>query len=491
MREGDLKWNLTPHKEFLPVELGAWNSTPIRINRLSPSPDPEAEFTARADFSDLIDEFLNNVNINRAQPEEGAQPQDNQDEVNNALQVVFTPPHPTETERGTDHSHTGEQDAFQPPDDTHSRELETESDTPQATSTTLPRQGANHNQKRKANTPTEKENWEPTVSSATRGPAGAPPETQSHPSSRNKQKCYLRRRLPRAPFAELHRCGAQDQQVRDIDSRGEDEQANIQDGRTTVENTEIKGQDKREKQRHAPPGRKKRRCLFGLNKRRDASASSSYTAFTPSWLPPPESPELDLFTQNRIASVRPRPLEVTAAPSPTRLPTQEPADFTSVRAFDVAAASPTRLLAQEPAAAAPPTRLSPQEPAAAAPPTTRLSTQEPTEHTSTSVRSRAPQNVTAASPNQEPAECRTDATHHQVGRFRPTLTLPFHRYQTPLERRKDKSIKEPQPNPYRFIQRKLGLSEKEFEDKLTQDVDELLQEIEDERRRALLTPYSL
>lgn len=46
MRAGDLKWNLTPHKDFLPAELGAWNAAPIHINRLSPSPDPEAEFTA-------------------------------------------------------------------------------------------------------------------------------------------------------------------------------------------------------------------------------------------------------------------------------------------------------------------------------------------------------------------------------------------------------------------------------------------------------------
>lgn len=52
MRGGELKWNLTPHTEFLPVELGAWNSLPIRINRLSPSPDPEAEFAARADFAE-------------------------------------------------------------------------------------------------------------------------------------------------------------------------------------------------------------------------------------------------------------------------------------------------------------------------------------------------------------------------------------------------------------------------------------------------------
>lgn len=33
LKNGDIKWNLIPHREFLPVDLGAWNATPIRINR--------------------------------------------------------------------------------------------------------------------------------------------------------------------------------------------------------------------------------------------------------------------------------------------------------------------------------------------------------------------------------------------------------------------------------------------------------------------------
>jgi hypothetical protein len=61
LRGGEIKWNLTPHKEFLPATLGAWNAPPIRINRLSPSPDPEAEFTARADFSQQVDDFLQGI----------------------------------------------------------------------------------------------------------------------------------------------------------------------------------------------------------------------------------------------------------------------------------------------------------------------------------------------------------------------------------------------------------------------------------------------
>lgn len=56
-----IKWNVTPHPEFLPKELGAWTVPPIRINRLSPSPDVEAEFTARPDFSNLVDAFVRGV----------------------------------------------------------------------------------------------------------------------------------------------------------------------------------------------------------------------------------------------------------------------------------------------------------------------------------------------------------------------------------------------------------------------------------------------
>ena len=56
-----IKWNITPHQEFLPRELGAWTVPPIRIRRLSPSPDLEADFVARTDFPSLVDKFLNNV----------------------------------------------------------------------------------------------------------------------------------------------------------------------------------------------------------------------------------------------------------------------------------------------------------------------------------------------------------------------------------------------------------------------------------------------
>ena len=61
LREGEIKWNLIPNKDFLPEHLSAWNATPIHIRRLSPSPDIEAEFYARTDFDQLVDDFLNNA----------------------------------------------------------------------------------------------------------------------------------------------------------------------------------------------------------------------------------------------------------------------------------------------------------------------------------------------------------------------------------------------------------------------------------------------
>lgn len=65
-----IKWNVTPHPEFLPKELGAWTIPPIRINRLSPSPDIEAEFAARPDFANLVDAFVSNIGNNWQPPTE-------------------------------------------------------------------------------------------------------------------------------------------------------------------------------------------------------------------------------------------------------------------------------------------------------------------------------------------------------------------------------------------------------------------------------------
>ena len=61
LRGEEIKWHLTPHIEFLPQALGAWTATPINTHKLSPSPDPEAEFTARQDFQAQVQTFLDDI----------------------------------------------------------------------------------------------------------------------------------------------------------------------------------------------------------------------------------------------------------------------------------------------------------------------------------------------------------------------------------------------------------------------------------------------
>jgi hypothetical protein len=63
-----IKWNITPHSEFLPQDLGAWVAQPIQIQRSSPSPDIEVEFMARPDFQTLVDEFVQGVGRNWQPP---------------------------------------------------------------------------------------------------------------------------------------------------------------------------------------------------------------------------------------------------------------------------------------------------------------------------------------------------------------------------------------------------------------------------------------
>ena len=59
-----IKWNVTPHLDFLPKELGAWMTPPIRIHKLSQCPDSEADFAARLDFSDFVHNFVQGIGAN-------------------------------------------------------------------------------------------------------------------------------------------------------------------------------------------------------------------------------------------------------------------------------------------------------------------------------------------------------------------------------------------------------------------------------------------
>lgn len=84
LHNSTIKWNITPPPEVLPKELGAWTIPPIRINRLSPSPDVEAEFTARPDFESLVDAFLQDVGNNWQPPQSPVSATDTQRETTHA-----------------------------------------------------------------------------------------------------------------------------------------------------------------------------------------------------------------------------------------------------------------------------------------------------------------------------------------------------------------------------------------------------------------------
>ena len=99
LQNRNIKWNITPPPEFLPKELGAWTVPPILINRLSPSPDLEAEFVARPDFANLVDEFIQGSGANW-QP---ASPSATEEEARQETPSDFTSPS-TQSSRETQRS---------------------------------------------------------------------------------------------------------------------------------------------------------------------------------------------------------------------------------------------------------------------------------------------------------------------------------------------------------------------------------------------------
>ena len=190
MREGDLKWNLTPHKEFLPEALGAWNAQPIRIQRLSPSPDLEAEFTAREDFSDLVDNFLQGISTHRNHRHEVQQANDRPDtpcahtsspytagETENHSSPADTAIHANHCQQTSIHT-TSPQQRESPPPQHHS------------TQTEYPQQMNKQSLKRKTTEQPGKENVPPSAQPTllrTCFDAG------TSKSSKPKHKCFKRR----------------------------------------------------------------------------------------------------------------------------------------------------------------------------------------------------------------------------------------------------------------------------------------------------------
>ena len=341
MRRADLKWNLTPHAEFLPTDLGAWNATPIRIHRLSPSPDPEAEFAARPDFFHLVDELLQAAARQVVAEEE---PQDIDNQV-----PLLTWPSTSDNQPSTTR-------------DTASERI--------TTPAPLQPENANHNgneqqsRKRKVDQVKGKKNTEPTTETNTK--AADEPQSSTHTKhmSRPKRKCFKRRHY--------QTIGDREESHRDTGTHH-----SIQDSQRTSGTSPHRRSDRRLERVSKSGSRAKERCTFGP--RRSKEGRSDLTS---------------------------------DASNNSAVPLQPLADTSTLQA-------------------------------------------------------------------------RTPPVQLPIG-SRPTLTLPFHRYQTPLERYKNKTPFDPPQDPYRPIRRKLGLFEAEFEDRITQDIEELFQEIENERRQALL-----
>ena len=72
-----------------------------------------------------------------------------------------------------------------------------------------------------------------------------------------------------------------------------------------------------------------------------------------------------------------------------------------------------------------------------------------------------------------------------------TLAPPPTFKRTPFDRYKRTHLPETGPDPYRFVHEKLGVSAAEFKDRVNEELDDLFQEIETERRQSLLEtlPY--
>ena len=400
MREGDIRWHLTPPKEFLPEELAAWTATPIRIHRNSPSPDVEADFAARPDFTQRVAYFLQNIANNfRPQP---------QDKGPSNPQPLDSQRNPTQGEGGSwsnapwerpnsDYA-DGAADPFVADADTdllHAGE-ETLSDIRTQTSPTYDRPetsstrdgtqshriGLSH--KRKPPQLTEER------------PLQEGRRERDRCVSRRKRKC---RRILRPTLHPLQKptstLVSPRSSLLDSPYTGNGEQQPSQEG-TNLKKTK-------------PKSRGKTRCRFGPRKQGSTNCLHGDAEFHHSPI---------RFFEHRKDLRPPSPIECRIQSSPL----------------------PTANLVRQTAPS--------------------LSTSNPC-------------------PPIFPAPDRV------------TLTPPFNCLGNPLDCYKASASKAPEPDPYRFIHAKLGLTAEEFNQRVSNDIDEFLTEIESNRRQELLEqmPY--
>ena len=450
LRGGDLKWNLTPHKDFLPIELGAWMTPPIRINRTSPSPDPEAEFTARADFSEQVDEFLQGIinNMGNPDPPIPAAAQDNQENYHQ----------PAGSPRGQANAEVNHRD-------------------PPRTDEQASPQPAQHPQL--------------AISSS---PFMSPTEQRTHETYRGKEN--------------------------------EDPSQQIHPGQHyTLPQTHIANWSRGMK------SRPKRKCF------KQKTREHTYPATEPS---EPQHSTSDLRQQEAAVTA----LSDTIAPSSDHhTPVRSPSSTAEARQHNrldtpspLSQAQPSRTSQQrtdrlqtctgkenrKPEARTEPTDYTPLSRKTSRPkkkcyrlkhqpthdPMDDLPIERDLEATTSGQCSRAVKRLPQGGQHHSrpkrrclfgPGRQGQEASLRPPGRakpgttncaptsmFRTTLTHPYWNQRMPFDKYKGIPPPPPQPNPYRFIHRKLGISEAEFDARIEQDIEDMFLEIENERRQALL-----
>lgn len=399
LRNGDIKWNLTPNKEFLPEELGAWNAAPILIRRLSPSPDLEEEFVNREDFSQLVDDFLHGIaqqgQAHPPEPDPAAHQQN--------------PPSPAEELHPQHHT-----PLTSPP---HSTIAQDEDSTAISSHPTLPFEVS-----------LETEVLQPLMprdTHRTGTPSSAPQLHSNIPdtSARARSSKYL------------------SSTKRDL-GQGKENQIPPRSGRAT--------------------NRPKKRCSRKLshpsrNNRGDDTEPHTIADDSPT-----------TQEENSPSSFPTTHLPPSAQVDGTRLPGNYGARPTSRPKVRCGFGPRARC----------------EEDDTIGPPSGTFSSPVRVPHSppSSSGRRDIPSLNRRTDSEGQPRPPIT--THLPADRV--TFTLPHRPLPSPFERYKATAATTPEPDPYRFIHRRLGLTAAEFDAKVSQDVDELLKEIEDNRRQELL-----
>ena len=426
----DIKWNLTPPSTFLPQELGAWLAPPISILRRSPSPDSEADFVAQPDFATRVQDFLDEIGRNVPLPPRTISQETPHQSPGSQTQGGDEMP---QDQQASSHRTTSTANSTQltPNPAQHvSREVPPATELPslqQATRSREPLSTLDANQGSRA--------------------SFVPHPHTRPPPSRPKLRCKFGPRAGRSgenvnpqqntQAADLGNDTSEiDDLLREIDVVRLQKGENDHPTRTFPEANTLTRDTPR------PKSRPKVKCRFGPN------TKSSYLPLRR--LTTPEHDDHYATPRNNLGT--PSPI---ASPLPSTLPEEDPRDEAPLN-FPPPAEALGCLDGTRPL-----TRIPPLQPS-----TSSISQADQGWQPPDALWLRAdegaplyPEDELALNP-EIPA--------------RVTLTAPAGPYRTPLDKYKASAEEAPRLNPKRFLLRKLGLSEEEFDARTAAEVDELL-----------------